>query len=71
MGTTTAVPVEVGDLVQWDTGQRARVGVVKSLNPDGTATLSLKKGKASVEEKIKTSRLVRIISTIKSEPKRE
>jgi len=71
MEKKTIAPIAVGDLVQWDAGRRARVGVVKSLNPDGTAILSVQKGKASVEEKIKASRLVRIISTIKSETKKK
>ena len=48
MEKKTIAPIAVGDLVQWDAGRRARVGVVKSLNPDGTAILSVQKGKASV-----------------------
>lgn len=59
--------IAVGDLVQWDTGPKLRVGVVKSVNPDGTSTLNVQKGKESVEETIKTSRLIRITSTIQPE----
>lgn len=67
MSENTEVAIVPGDLVQWEAGRKSRVGVVKSVNPDGTSTLSVQRGKDSAEERIKTSRLVRITSTVRPE----
>jgi surface antigen len=56
--------IKVGDLVQWEAGERSRAGVVKSVNPDGSCTVSRQTPAGEVEEKIKTGRLETITSTI-------
>jgi len=55
--------IKVGDLVRWETGDRSRVGVVESIDPDGTATLKVQTASGSTEEKIKSDRLEVITST--------
>ena len=55
--------IKVGDLVRWETGDRSRVGVVKSVDPDGTCTVNVQTISGSAKEKIKTDRLEVITST--------
>lgn len=59
--------IKVGDLVQWETGAKTRVGVVKAVNPDGTSIINVPTTEGSREEKIKTERLEVITSTIESD----
>ena len=59
--------IKVGDLVQWQTDDRSRVGVVKSVNDDGTCTISRQTASGATEEKIKTERLETITSTVEPE----
>ena len=55
--------IKIGDLVQWESGDRSRVGVVKSVNPDGTCTVSRQTAAGSIEDKIRADRLEVITST--------
>jgi len=59
--------IKIGDLVQWETGDKTRVGVVKEVNMDGTAVINVPTTEGSREEKIKTKRLEVITSTIESD----
>ncbi len=59
--------VKVGDLVQWKSGSKIRVGVVKSLARDGGAVINVPTTGGSREEKIKVDRLEIITSTVESE----
>ncbi len=59
--------IKIGDLVQWETGDKTRVGVVKEVNMDGTAVINVPTTEGSREEKIKTERLEVITSTIESD----
>ena len=59
--------IKIGDLVQWETGAKTRVGVVKEVNIDGTAVINVPTTDGSREEKIKTERLEVITSTIESD----
>jgi hypothetical protein len=59
--------IKIGDLVQWETGAKTRVGVVKEVNMDGTAVINVPTTEGSREEKIKTERLEVITSTIESD----
>ncbi len=59
--------IKVGDLVQWDTGVRTRVGVVKKIEAGGTAVINVPTTAGSREEKIKAERLQLITSTVESE----
>jgi len=59
--------IKIGDLVQWETGDKTRVGVIKEVNMDGTAVINVPTTKGSREEKIKTERLEVITSTIESD----
>ncbi len=59
--------IKIGDLVQWETGAKTRVGVVKEVNTDGTAVINVPTTEGSREEKIKTERLEVITSTIESD----
>ncbi len=59
--------IKIGDLVQWETGARIRVGVVKEIGAGGTAVINVPTTGGSREEKIKTERLQLITSTIESE----
>ncbi len=59
--------IKVGDLVQWETGAKTRVGVVKAVNPDGTSIINVPPTEGSREEKIKTERLEVITSTIETD----
>jgi len=61
--------INVGDLVQWETGDSARAGVVKKINDDGTSTVSRKDAGGSSEVIIRTDRLERIVSTVEAEDK--
>ncbi len=65
--------VEVGDLVRWQAGEKTRVGVIESVNTDGTCTINMKTKGGKRTEKIRTQRLEVITSTIKptaeTEPK--
>ena len=55
--------VKVGDLVQWEAGDKVRVGVVKSVNQDGTCTLSVQGKAGSTEQTVRSERLTTIAST--------
>ena len=57
--------IEPGDLVRWQSGEKERVGVVKSVNDDNTCTIDITTRAGRFEEKIRTSRLERITSTVK------
>jgi len=59
--------INIGDLVQWETGDKTRVGVVKEVNMDGTSVINVPTTEGSREEKIKTERLEVITSTIESD----
>ncbi|MFH1038902.1 MAG: hypothetical protein V1789_09590 [PVC group bacterium] len=59
--------IKIGDLVQWATGNKTRVGVVKKVNKDGTSVINIPTTSGSREEKIKTERLKVITSTIESD----
>lgn len=59
--------IKIGDLVQWETGAKTRVGVVKAIDIDGTAVINIPTTEGSREEKIKTERLEVITSTIESD----
>jgi hypothetical protein len=59
--------IKIGDLVQWETGAKTRVGVVKSIDGGGIATINVPTTGGSREEKIKAERLQVITSTIESE----
>ena len=59
--------IEVGDLVQWESGDNLKVGVVKEIGEDGACTVSIQAAEGSREDKIKTERLTRLTSTIKPE----
>jgi len=59
--------IQIGDLVQWETGDKTRVGVVKEVSTDGTSTINVPTTEGSREEKIKTERLEVITSTIESD----
>ena len=59
--------IKIGDLVQWETGAKTRVGVVKSIDGSGIATINVPTTGGSREEKIKSERLQVITSTIESE----
>jgi hypothetical protein len=56
--------IEPGDLVRWQSGEKVRVGVVKSVNDDNTCTIDMTTRAGRFEEKIRTSRLERITSTV-------
>jgi hypothetical protein len=56
--------IESGDLVRWQSGEKVRVGVVKSVNDDNTCTIDMTTRAGRFEEKIRTSRLERITSTV-------
>jgi len=59
--------IKIGDLVQWETGAKTRVGVVKSIDGAGIATINVPTTGGSREERIKSERLQVITSTIESE----
>lgn len=59
--------IKVGDLVQWETGAKTRVGVVKEFEAGGTAVINVPTTGGSREEKIKSERLQLITSTVESE----
>jgi len=59
--------IQIGDLVQWETGAKTRVGVVKEVSADGTSIINVPTTEGSMEEKIKTERLEVITSTIESD----
>ncbi len=59
--------IKVGDLVQWETGAKTRVGVVKSIDDGGIATINVPTTGGSREEQIKAERLQVITSTIEAE----
>jgi len=59
--------IQIGDLVQWETGDKTRVGVVKEVSADGTSIINVPTTEGSREEKIKTERLEVITSTIESD----
>lgn len=58
--------IKVGDLVQWETGTKTRVGVVKSIDKGGTAAINVPTTNGSRVEKINVDRLQVITSTIES-----
>jgi hypothetical protein len=57
--------IEPGDLVRWQSGEKVRVGVVRSVNDDNTCTIDMTTRAGRFEEKIRTTRLERITSTVK------
>ncbi len=59
--------IKTGDLVQWETGNKTRVGVVKEVREDGTSVINIPTTYGSREETIKTDRLKVITSTIESD----
>ncbi|MEA1927705.1 MAG: hypothetical protein U9N73_05825 [Candidatus Auribacterota bacterium] len=59
--------INIGDLVQWESGSKPRVGVVKEVNQDGTALINIPTTEGSREEKIRTERLEVITSTISND----
>lgn len=59
--------IRIGDLVQWDTETKTRVGVVKSIDSGGIATINVPTTGGSREEKIAVRRLKVITSTIEPE----
>ncbi len=59
--------IEVGDLVQWESGNKLKVGVVKEIGEDGACTVSIQAADGTREDKIKAERLTRLTSTIKPE----
>ena len=61
--------IEVGDLVQWKSGNNLKVGVVKKVAKDGACTVSIQTSKGTREDKIKAERLTRLTSTTKPEEK--
>lgn len=63
--------IKVGDLVRWQSGGKTKVGVVKTVNEDGTCTIDLTTQAGRFDERIRAARLERITSTIESEAKEE
>ena len=63
--------VQVGDLVKWQTKERTKVGVVVSVEEDGTCTIDITEKGVRRTEKIRGQRLEVIISTIKPGAKTE
>ena len=63
--------IKVGDLVNWTSGEKTRVGVVKAVNYDNTCTIELTTKAGRFDERISVSRLARITSTIEAESKKE
>ncbi len=59
--------IKAGDLVEWETGARTRVGVVRKIEAGGTAVINVPTTEGSREEKIKVERLRLITSTVESE----
>lgn len=55
--------IKVGDLVNWQAGQKMKVGVVKGVNDDGSCTIDLTTAAGRFEERISASRLQRLTST--------
>ena len=62
--------VKLGDLVEWQAGEKTRAGVVKSINPDGTCSVSIADQCGTIYQKIRSFRLKRIVSTVEPEPPR-
>ena len=58
--------VKVGDLVRWEAGDKIRVGVIKSIDEDGTCAINVPTTQGSRQEKIRTERLEVITSTVES-----
>ncbi len=57
--------VSIGDLVKWQTTDKTKVGVVESVNEDGTCTISIQTKGGKRAERIRTERLEFITSTIR------
>ena len=63
--------IRVGDLVRWDAGGVIKVGVVSSINPDGTCTMTLQgKNGENVTMRIRSERLDKIVSTVEAQTAR-
>lgn len=56
--------IKVGDLVSWAAGQKTKVGVVRTVNEDGSCTIDLSTTAGRFEERIGAARLVRLTSTV-------
>ncbi|MCX6357561.1 MAG: hypothetical protein NT045_06785 [Candidatus Aureabacteria bacterium] len=59
--------IRVGDLVNWCTGEKTKVGVVRGIDPDGSCVIDVTTAAGRFEERINPSRLTRLTSTTESQ----